>query len=416
MLNVNKTVARLIGTCTCLAASIAPAETLVDGRAIADETQGSNWLSYGRTYAEHHYSPLADINAGNVQNLGLAWSLDLPLQRSLEATPLAIDGILYFSGTYGKVFAVDAMSGRHLWEFDPDLANHSPEKLRLSMGGHRGVAYWRGKVYVGVVDGRLYALDAHTGKPLWSTQTFDDPKARKAITGAPRVFGGKVIIGHGGADYGTRGYVTAYDTETGEQLWRFYTVPGDPKKGFENAAMAMAAKSWDGQWWHWGGGGTVWDSITYDPDFNRVYLGVGNGSPWDAEIRSPGNGDNLFLCSIVALNADTGEYVWHYQVNPRETWDFKATANMILADLPIGDTIRKVLMQAPTNGFFYVIDRVSGKLLSAEKFAKATWAERIDLKTGRPVEAPNIRYENGPVVIWPHKRRRPQLAAHVVQY
>ena len=402
MLNVNKTVARLIGTCTYLAASIAPAETLVDGRAIADETQGSNWLSYGRTYAEHHYSPLADINAGNVQNLGLAWSLDLPLQRSLEATPLAIDGILYFSGTYGKVFAVDATSGRHLWEFDPDFANHSPEKLRMSMGGHRGVAYWRGKVYVGVVDGRLYALDAHTGKPLWSTQTFDDPKARKAITGAPRVFGGKVIIGHGGADYGTRGYVTAYDTETGEQLWRFYTVPGDPKKGFENAAMAMAAKSWDGQWWHWGGGGTVWDSITYDPDFNRVYLGVGNGSPWDAEIRSPGNGDNLFLCSIVALNADTGEYVWHYQVNPRETWDFKATANMILADLPIGDTIRKVLMQAPTNGFFYVIDRVSGKLLSAEKFAKATWAERIDLKTGRPVEAPNIRYENGPVVIWPH--------------
>lgn len=374
----------------------------MDGRAIADEKQGANWLSYGRTYAEHHYSPLSSIHAGNVQQLGLAWFLDLPGQRSLPATPLAVNGVLYFSGDLGKTFAVNAKSGRELWAFDPDVASYAPQKLRINMGVNRGVAYWGGKVYVGAFDGRLFALDAKSGKPVWSTQTFDDPKARKQISGAPRVFGGKVIIGHGGAEYGTRGYVTAYDAETGQQVWRFYTVPGDPKKGFEDEAMAMVAKTWDGEWWKWGGGGTVWDGITYDPEFNRIYLGVGNGSPWNADIRSPGNGDNLFLCSIVALDADTGKYVWHYQANPRESWDFKATAGMVLADLKIEGQPRKVLMQAHMNGFFYVIDRASGKLISAEKFSKVTWAERIDPKTGRPVEISNLRYQNGPVIFWPH--------------
>ena len=385
----------------CLAAVAAPAETVVDGRAIADEQQGANWLTYGRTYAEHHYSPLTGINAGNVRQLGLAWFVDLPGQRSLETPPLAVDGVLYFSGTYGKTFAVEAKTGRELWEFDPDLARNASEKLRIVMGAHRGVAYWRGKVYVGVVDGRLIALDAKSGKLIWSVQTFDDPKARKAISGAPRVFNGQVIIGHGGADFGTRGYVTTYDAETGRQLWRFYTVPGDPKKGFEDAAMTMAAKTWAGEWWHWGGGGTVWDNITYDPEFNRIYLAVGNGSPWRADIRSPGGGDNLFLSSIVALDAHTGRYVWHYQVNPRESWDYDSTQQMILADLKIDGRPRKVLMQAPKNGFFYVLDRATGKLISAEKFTKVTWAERIDLATGRPVEMPNLRYQNGPVLFWP---------------
>ncbi len=391
----------LISAGACLVPLAAPAETVADGRAIADERQGVNWLSYGRTYAEHHYSPLTAINVNNVKRLGLAWSRDLPGQRSLESLPLAVNGVLYFSGTYGKTFAIDAKSGRELWEFDPDLAHNAPQKLRIVMGAHRGVAYWRGKVYVGVVDGRLIALDANTGHVIWSVQTFDDPRARKAISGAPRVFNGKVIIGHGGADFGTRGYVSAYDAGTGKRLWRFYTVPGDPKKGFEDAAVAMAAKTWDGEWWRWGGGGTVWDSITYDPEFNRVYLAVGNGSPWRADIRSPGSGDNLFLCSIVALDADTGGYVWHYQVNPRESWDYDATQQMILADLKIAGRLRKVLMQAPKNGFFYVLDRATGKLISAEKFSKVTWAERIDLATGRPVEIQNLRYADGPVLFWP---------------
>jgi quinohemoprotein ethanol dehydrogenase len=393
--------ALLLLVALCLVAPhTALAQTVVDGRTIADETSGANWLSYGRTYSEQRYSPLRQVNTDNVNQLGLAWSLDLPGQRTLEATPLAVDGVLYFSGTFGKTFAVDARHGTLLWESDPDLAHHSPEKLRIGMGAHRGVALWRGKVYVGLTDGRLVALDAKTGAIVWSVQTFDE-KARKSLSGAPRVFNGKVIIGHGGADYGTRGYVTVYDAETGRQLWRFYTVPGDPKNGFEDPAMRMAAATWDGEWWRWGGGGTVWDNITYDPKFNRVYLAVGNGSPWNANIRSPGSGDNLFLCSIVALDADSGRYVWHYQINPRDSWDYDATQQMVLADLSIAGKRREVLMQAPKNGFYYVIDRRTGKLLSAEKFAKVTWAERIDLVTGRPVEMNNLRYEKGPVEFWP---------------
>lgn len=334
-----------------MAISPVRAETVVDGRAIADERQGANWLSYGRTYSESHYSPLGSINSGNVRQLGLAWSLDLPGQRTLEATPLAVDGVLYFSGSHGRTYAVDARNGRELWEFDPDLAHHSPEKLRINMDAHRGVAYWRGKVYVGLHDGRLLALDAKTGNVVWSVQTFDDPSARKAISGAPRLFNGKVIIGHGNGDWGTRGYVTAYDAETGRQLWRFYTVPGDPRKGFENPAMAMAAKTWSGEWWRWGGGATVWDGITYDPEFNRIYLATGNGGPTNADIRSPGNGDTLFVCSIIALDAETGKYIWHYQVNPRDTWDYDSTQQMLLADLTIEGHARKVLMQASKNGF-----------------------------------------------------------------
>jgi len=288
-----------------------------------------------------------------------------------------------------------------MWRFDPDFAHHHPEKLRLNMGANRGVAYSQERVFVGVIDGRLVALNAQTGRVLWSVDTFDSPEARKAITGAPRVFGNRVIIGHGGADFGTRGYVTAYDTATGKQIWRFYTVPGDPAKGFENQTLQMAATTWKGEWWRWGGGGTVWDSMTYDPELRRIYLGVGNGGPWNADIRSPGGGDNLFLCSIVALDAESGRYLWHYQENPRESWDYKATTNMIPAEFVIDGRRHKVLLQAAVNGFFYVLDRETGQLLSAQKFTKVTWADSINLKTGRPVEIPNLRYEHGPVTFWP---------------
>jgi quinohemoprotein ethanol dehydrogenase len=370
------------------------AATIVDGRAIADAKTGSNWLSYGRTYFESYYSPLALINDKNVNQLGIAWFLDLPGERTLEATPLAVDGVLFFSGTYGKTYAVDARTGRLLWNFDPHSGEYRPDIFRYSgsLGGHRGVAYWRGKVYVGVVDGRLFALDAKTGSVLWSVQTFDDPKAHKAISGAPRVFNGKVIIGHNcfGAD--SRGYVTAYDTETGQQRWRFFTVPGEPAKGFENPAMATAAKTWSGQWWKSGGNGSVWDSIVYDPEFNRVYIATAD----PGKLREPPKTDNLFVSSVVALNADTGEYLWHYQENPGGYWDYDSNAPMILADLTIGGTSRKALLHAPKNGFFYVIDRTHGQLISAEKFAKVTWADRIDLKSGRPVKVPDVRD------IWPN--------------
>jgi quinohemoprotein ethanol dehydrogenase len=385
--------------CACTG-SMRSTETVVDGRAITDERHGTNWLSSGRTYAEHHFSPLADISTANVKQLGLAWFLDLPRQGPLQATPLAVDGVLYFSGVNGKVFSVNASNGRLLWEFDPDLARHAPNRRSVLFGSNRGVALWRGKVYVGTVDGRLVALNSRTGQVVWSRQTFDEPNALKIISGAPRVFNGKVIIGHAG-ERGTRGYVTTYDAESGEQLWRFYTVPGDPAKGFENTAMEMAAKSWNGEWWKLGGNATVWDTIVYDPDFNRVYFGTANGTPVNANVRGSGGGDNLFVASIVAVDADTGNYVWHYQINPGESWEYDATQQIVLADLTIGGNPRKVLMQASKNGFFYVIDRGTGTVISAEKIGKVTWAERIDLKTGHPVEAQGIRYKDDPVLIWP---------------
>jgi quinohemoprotein ethanol dehydrogenase len=378
--------------CVRLASLAHAGEVVVDGRAIADERQGANWLAHGRTYSENYYSPLASINDHTVKQLGLAWFLDLPGQRVLEATPLAVDGVLYFSGTHGKTFAVDARSGKQLWEFDAESGNYRPSVFRFSggAGGHRGVAYWRGKVYVGVIDGRLFALNARTGRVEWAVQTFADLNSRMTISGAPRVFNGKVVIGQNG-DPGARGYVTAYDAETGQERWRFYTVPGDPAKGFENEAMAMAAKTWSGQWWKSGGNGSVWDSIAYDPAFNRIYLATANWIPQSSADQGAPKSDNLFVSSIIAVDADTGKYVWHYQENPRGDWDYDSNMPMVLADLRVGGTPRKVLLHAPKNGFFYVIDRADGKLISAEKFAKVSWAERIDLRSGRPIEVPDVR-------------------------
>ncbi|KRB86394.1 alcohol dehydrogenase [Sphingomonas sp. Root710] len=361
---------------------------------------GGNWPSGGRDYSEQHYSPLKQIDRSTIGRLGLAWSLDLDGEHSLEATPLAIDGTLYFSGQSSTIYAVDAATGRQLWKYDPEVGKADPARLRYIFPVNRGVAYAEGRVFVGTLDGRLVAVDAHSGKPLWSTLTIE-PTSKRTITGAPRVFGNKVLIGNGGGDYGERGYVTAYDIHSGKQLWRFYTAPGRPEDNAGDPAMEMAAKTWSGQYWLTGTGGTVWNAFTYDPELDRVYVGTGNSGPYNPAKRSPGNGDNLFLVSIVALDAQTGRYIWHYQLNPREAWDYKATADIQIADLDIDGRRRKVLMQAPTNGFFYVIDRETGKLISAEKFGKVTWADRIDLKTGRPVERPNIRYEHGPVTIWP---------------
>ena len=381
--------------------SSAAAELVVDDAALSDESSGTNWLGHGRTYSEQRYSPLTQINADNVNRLGLAWSLDLPGERSLNATPLAVDGVLYFSGTYGVVTAVDARTGKLLWRFDPETIEHSGERLRLLWGTSRGVAYWKGSVFVGTGDGRLIAIDAKTGKQRWSTLTTD-PEEPLYITGAPRVFNDKVVIGNGGTELGSvRGYATAYDTRTGEQVWRFYTVPGNPADGFEDAAQSMAANTWTGEWWIHGGGGTVWNAMTYDPEFNLVYLGTGNGSPWNRKIRSPDGGDNLFLCSIVAVDADTGEYRWHYQTTPGESWDYNSAQDMILVDLTLGGRTIKGLVHAPKNGFFYVLDRSNGTLLSGKPYTKTTWATKIDLKSGRPIEVAGARYENGEATVWP---------------
>ncbi|MFT5131912.1 MAG: quinohemoprotein ethanol dehydrogenase [Gammaproteobacteria bacterium] len=377
-------------------AQIATAKSLT----AADKLPEQNWSSFGGTDNEDHASPLDQINTDNVSQLGLAWGMMLDDVDSAATVPVAVEGVLYFAVDQSKVHAVEASTGRLLWRYDPEVAKHAGQKLRFTWGS-RGLTWWNKRLYVGTADGRLLAIDAASGELVWSQLTTEADDAR-GITGAPRVYNGKVIIGHAGADFGpVRGYVTAYDAETGKQLWRFYTVPGNPADGFENEAMAMAAKTWTGEWWKFGGGGTVWNAITYDAEFNQVYLGTGNGAPWNRRVRSPDGGDNLFLSSIVALDADSGEYRWHYQTVPGETWDYNSTMDITLADLDIDGRARKVLMHAPKNGFFYVIDRQSGELLSADKLGKVTWAERVDLESGRPVEAANARYENGETLIWP---------------
>ena len=371
-----------------------------DERIIKAESEPENWLAHGRTYEEQRFSPLTKINKESVSDLGLAWYKDMGTNRALEATPIVVDGIMFFTSTWSRVYAVEAKTGETLWSFDPEVPGEWARKACCDIV-NRGVAVYQGKVFFASLDGRLFSLNAETGEKIWEVDTITDRTRAYTITGAPRVAKGKVYIGNGGAEYGVRGYVTAYDTETGEQVWRFFTVPGDPSLGFEDPAMEMAAKTWKGtNWWEFGGGGTVWNSIVYDPDFNNIYLGVGNGSPWTREIRSPGGGDNLFLASIVAVDADTGKYKWHYQTTPEDNWDYTAVQDMALADMEVDGEKKKVLLQAPKNGFFYVIDRSNGKVLRAHPFAAVTWATHVDLETGRPVENPEVDYsENGSFVL-----------------
>ncbi len=371
-----------------------------DERIINAESEPGNWIAHGRTYEEQRFSPLLKINKDSVSDLGLAWYKDMGTNRALEATPIVVDGIMFFTSTWSRVYAVEAKTGKTIWKFDPEVPGEWARKACCDIV-NRGVAVYEGKVFFASLDGRLFSLNAETGEKIWEVDTITDRSRAYTITGAPRAAKGKVFIGNGGAEYGVRGYVTAYDTETGKQVWRFFTVPGDPSLGFEDPAMEMAAKTWKGtNWWEFGGGGTVWNSIVYDPDFNNVYLGVGNGSPWTREIRSPGGGDNLFLASIVAVDADTGEYKWHYQTTPEDNWDYTAVQDMALADMEIDGEKKKVLLQAPKNGFFYVIDRSNGKVLRAHPFAAVTWATHVDLETGRPVENPEVDYsENGSFVL-----------------
>jgi quinohemoprotein ethanol dehydrogenase len=341
-----------------------------------------------------------------VRSLGLAWEFDDiqvrgSVHRGLEATPLVVDGVMYVSGPWSIVYALDARTGRKLWVFDPQVQGAWARKACCDVV-NRGVAVWKGKVYVGTLDGYLIALDARDGRVLWKVDTLIDRTRAYVINGAPAIAGNLVVIGNAGADMGVRGYLGAYDLDGGALMWRFFTVPGDPAKGFEHPELTAAAKTWDAQSrWEYGGGGTAWDTIVYDPQLDLVYVGTGNASPHPVWTRSPAGGDNLYLASILAIEARTGRLAWHYQTTPGESWDYTATQNIILADLAIGGRTRHVLLQAPKNGFFYVIDRRTGELISAEKFTTVTWAERVDIATGRPVLTQQSDYSAGPKLIYP---------------
>ena len=368
------------------AAQAAAAVQRVDGAFIrANAAKTPDWPTVGVDYAETRYSRLDQINASNVKDLGLAWSYNLESTRGVEATPVVVDGIMYVSASWSVVHAIDTRTGNRIWTYDPQIDRSTGFKGCCDVV-NRGVALWKGKVYVGAWDGRLIALDAATGKEVWHKNTFEGQKGSLTITGAPRVFKGKVIIGNGGAEYGVRGYITAYDAETGEQKWRWFSVPGDPSKPFEDESMKRAARTWDpsGKWWEAGGGGTMWDSMTFDAELNTMYVGTGNGSPWSHKVRSPKGGDNLYLASIVALDPDTGKYKWHYQETPGDNWDYTSTQPMILADIKIAGKPRKVILHAPKNGFFFVLDRTNGKFISAKNFVPVNWASGYD-KNGKPM-------------------------------
>lgn len=378
----------------------------VDGQRVLNaSSEPGQWLTYGNTYDEQRFSRLSEINAGNVKQLGLAWFADYDTNLQQTGTPLFIDGVLYVSTAWSKVYAFDARTGKQLWQFDPKVPGEWAAKVCCGLV-NRGIGAWNGKIYVGTLDARLIAIDAATGKQVWSTLTFDESKKdsplhRYSITMAPRIVKGKVIIGNSGSEYGVRGYVSAYDAETGALAWRFYTVPGNPADGFENEAMRKAAATWSGDWWKVGGGGTVWDGAVYDTVNDLVIFGTGNGTPWNQRVRDPSGGDNLYLASIVAVKADTGEYVWHYQTTPADTWDYDATSPLMLLNLTLEGQPRRVVVQPSKNGFLYMLDAVDGKLLYANAFTEVNWADGIDMATGRPRVKPEARYLDAPFNLRP---------------
>jgi len=402
---VARPVARLCAATLLLALSLARSAAaqepaaVDDARLTAAPRDPANWLTYGGSYLEQRYSTLSAINTTNVGRLAPAWSFDLDTDRGQESTPLVVDGTMYVTSAWSKVYALDARTGKLRWAYDPKVPGRAGANACCDVV-NRGAAFYQGRVYVGTLDGRLIALDAPTGRLIWSTLTVD-PKRMHSITGAPRVAHGKVFIGNGGGEFGGRGYVSAYDAATGKLAWRFYTIPGDPAKpdgaASDEALARLAQPTWFGPWTDYRGGGQVWNAIVYDPDFNQLYVATGNGFPHNQKYRSAGRGDNLFIASVIALNADTGQYVWHFQETPGDSWDYDSVQDMILAELRIAGAARKVLLHAPKNGFFYVLDRGTGKLVSAAPYvAGINWARSVDPLTGRPDVAPEAHYAEAP--------------------
>ena len=363
---------------------------VTESRLTQPSAEPQNWLTTGYDYADTRFSPLRDLTDANVRRLGLVWYYDLDTHRGQEATPLVVDGVMYTTSAWSKVQAFDAPTGRLLWRFDPKVPGKTAIRACCDVV-NRGVAVWRGRVYVASLDGRLIALDARTGKPFWSVLTVDSALPY-TITGAPLAVGGRIIIGNAGAEFGVRGYVSAYDAMSGKLLWRFYTVPGDPAKGFENPLLARAAHTWPPGWWKSGGGATVWNSFSYDPELDLLYFGTGNVQPW-GRMPTGERADALLSASIVAVHAATGRYAWHYQTTPADMWDYDSTQTLTLATLKIDGAPRKVIMQAAKNGYFYVLDRLTGQLISARNYVPVNWARGVDPETGRPRVNPAALYD-----------------------
>ena len=381
------------GLAGAAAAADSTAANVSAQRLLNADSEPSQWLTYGGDYNEQRYSRLTAITRDNVKQLGLKWFADYDTNLSQDGTPLYVDGVVYVSTAWSKVYAFDAATGKTLWKYDPKTPG---EWIRNVCCGivNRGIAAYNGRIYLGTLDGRLVAINARDGSEAWSTLTIDKTK-HYSITSAPRIAKGKVFIGESGGEYGVRGYISAYDAETGKLDWRFYTVPGNPAEGFENDAMKKAAATWSGDWWKLGGGGAVWDAIVYDPKTDLIYFGTGNGSPWNDAYRDKNNGDNLYLASVIAVKADTGEYVWHYQSTPADTWDYDAVSPMTVVDMKLDGKLRHVILQPCKNGFFYILDAATGKLLRATPFTPVNWASGVDMKTGRPIVNPAARYPVG---------------------
>jgi len=367
------------------------AAALAHGAAGAPD-RNSDWPIIGRTAEAQHYSPLEQINAHNVKHLGLAWYADIDSADGLVGNPLVVDGVIYEAGSGARIYAHDLRSGRQLWVFDPNSQFKGTLATFFGNRFTRGLALWHDFVYVGTGDCRLVAVDRRSGRQAWEAKSCD-PSAFYTISGAPRVGDDKIYIGNTDVDSGSnRGFVDAFDAATGKHVWRFYTIPGDPSRGFESKALAMAAKTWGEQWWKHTGGGSVWEAMTFDPKLKLLYMGTDSAKSLNPEERGEHRGDELFTNCIVAVDANTGEYKWHYQTTPNDAWDYNATMHIMVADIAIHGATRRVVMQAPKNGFFYVLDAGTGKLISANNFVPVNWASRIDLKTGRPVEMPDARY------------------------
>ena len=392
--------------CRTIWAADIPQGNVTDSRVInSPSDEPGSWLTYGQNFKEQRFSELTQINTDTIARLGLAWTTQIgDYNMRMQGTPLVVDGVMYVSNGWSVIYALDATTGEEIWKYDPEVDR---SYIRLACCGpahNRGVAVYEGKVFVGTFDGRLIAVNKESGEEVWDVDTWiPEGLGRFNITGAPRAAAGKVYIGQGSGESGhRRGYVTAYDADTGEVSWRFFLVPGDPSQPFEHPEMELAAQTWGGEWWKYGGGGTAWNSLVYDEEFNSLYIGVGNGAPWPREIRSPGGGDDLFLSTIVSVDVETGRMNWYYQTTPGDNWDYSSAMDMALGEIEFGGEMRKVVLQAPKNGFFYVIDREDGELLRALPYTEGIdWATHVDMETGRPVENPDVVYESEPQWIMP---------------